>query len=99
MKTTDVEEIMAGWPERGTPAYAQALAQARWELEIGMRVRELRMAAGLSQTELARRVGTRQPAIARLEGGGGMPQVGTLRKIADALDAALVVEIVPRSAA
>ncbi len=33
-----------------------------------MLVREMREAAGLSQAQLAKRVGTQQPVIARLEG-------------------------------
>ena len=40
----------------------------------------------LSQMELAHRVGMQQSAIARLESGGHNSTVGTLLKVADALD-------------
>ena len=51
---------------------------------------------GLSQAELARRVGTTQSAIARLESGGRPPRVDTLLRIADALDCELIVRLDPR---
>lgn len=53
-------------------------------------VRELikkRLAAGLSQNALARKVGTKQSAISRLESGTYNPTVGMLRKVARALGA------------
>lgn len=99
MKTKDFEEIKAGWADAQTPEFRAGVETARRELLLGMRVRELRLAAGLSQSALARLVGTRQPNIARLEAGGGMPKVETLERVAEALDADLVVAIVPRTAA
>jgi transcriptional regulator with XRE-family HTH domain len=44
-------------------------------------LREARMRAGLSQGELARRTGTSQPAIARLESSTSNPTVATLRRL------------------
>ncbi|MDE2079561.1 MAG: helix-turn-helix transcriptional regulator [Patescibacteria group bacterium] len=44
-----------------------------------------RLAAGLSQSALARKVGTQQSAISRLESGSYNPTVGMLRKVARAL--------------
>jgi transcriptional regulator with XRE-family HTH domain len=60
--------------------------------DLGVLVRESRMAAGITQTELAQRTGMSQPAIARLEAGGTEPTIATLRRIANALDIELVVE-------
>ena len=51
----------------------------------------LRMEMGLSQEELARRVGTSASAIARLESGHHHPSVETLRRVARALDRDLVI--------
>ena len=45
-----------------------------------------RLLKGWSQKQLADKVGTSQPYIARLETGGVDPQVGTLRRIAEALE-------------
>lgn len=41
-------------------------------------IREARQAAGLTQSELARRMGTTQSAVARLERPGSNPRVRTL---------------------
>lgn len=58
---------------------------------VAERRRELR----LSQQELARRCGTTQSAIARLEAGGRPPRIDTLLRIAAALDCKLRVELSP----
>lgn len=47
-------------------------------------VREMRLAAGLSQRSLARRAGTSQPAIVRYERGSATPSWGTLQRLAAA---------------
>jgi transcriptional regulator with XRE-family HTH domain len=56
-----------------------------------------RMAAGLSQAELARRMGTHAPAIARLERalatGKHSPSVATLRKYVQACGKQLLVQV------
>lgn len=95
MKTHRWADIKARDSEVDTPEYRAAYAQARRALMLGMRVRELREAAGLSQSELARRTGTRQPNIARLEAGGGMPKLETLQRVAAALDMELEVSFRP----
>ncbi|MDX6437955.1 MAG: hypothetical protein QOF45_538 [Gaiellaceae bacterium] len=63
---------------------------------IANELAERRGALGLSQRELANRVGTTQSAIARLESGGRPPRIDTLLRIADALDCDLHVELRPR---
>jgi len=63
---------------------------------IAGQVTERRLALGLSQAELARRCGTTQSAIARLENGGRPPRIDTLLKLADALGCDLAVELRPR---
>ncbi len=54
-------------------------------VRIGSRVRELRINAGLSVTELAKRVGMQRPNLSRLEAGKHVPALETLERIADAL--------------
>ncbi len=57
-----------------------------------------RMTAGLTQTEVALLMGTKTPAIARLENGGGSrkhsPSISTLRKYAKAVDCHLEIKLV-----
>ncbi len=54
-----------------------------------------RMAAKLTQAELARRLGTTQSAVARLEGGRVSPSFATLRRYAKATGARLTVGLAP----
>ncbi len=53
----------------------------------------LRSEAGLTQAELAERMGTTQSAIARMEGGGARPTLETLEKLAGAVGGELVVGV------
>ena len=61
--------------------------------QIAGQVADRRKERGLSQADLAARVGTTQSAIARLESGGRPPRIDTLLRIANALDADLHVEL------
>lgn len=47
-------------------------------------LRRARLAAGLSQDDLARRLGTKQPAIARWEGGRSSPSFEALQRALEA---------------
>ncbi|WP_438750861.1 helix-turn-helix domain-containing protein [Pararhizobium sp. O133] len=53
-----------------------------------------RTKAKLSQAEIAKRIGTTQSAIARLEGGGISPSVSTLRRYAEATGARLEINLI-----
>jgi transcriptional regulator with XRE-family HTH domain len=57
-----------------------------------------RSAAGVTQTEVAVRIGTTQSAIARLESGGGKhsPSLATLQKYAQALGCRLELRLVKK---
>lgn len=74
-------------------------AEARTAFELAERVRDARERLGITQADLASRIGSTQPAIARLEGGGSTPSFETLRRVATALGLELVVELRRRSAA
>ncbi len=54
-------------------------------------VYRLRSEAGLTQAELAKRMGTTQSAIARMEGGGSRPTLETLEKLAGAIGQEMIV--------
>ncbi|MEL7156735.1 MAG: helix-turn-helix transcriptional regulator [Actinomycetota bacterium] len=56
-------------------------------IELIDRLSELRRSRGLSQTEVAARMGTSQSALARLESGQTDVRVSTLARYAAALDA------------
>ncbi len=59
--------------------------------ELAERVRTLRRSRGLSQQQLADRMGTKQSVISRLESGGMKPTFSTLERIGAALSAEMVV--------
>jgi ribosome-binding protein aMBF1 (putative translation factor) len=62
------------------------------DLALGQLIYDLRTEAGLSQRELAERMGTTQSVISRLEeGGGARNRIDTLARVATALDRHLVV--------
>jgi DNA-binding XRE family transcriptional regulator len=65
-------------------------------LEPSYQVACLRIERGMTQEELAEKVGTRQPNIARLESGQVTPSLPLLQRVAEALDARLVVRIEPK---
>jgi transcriptional regulator with XRE-family HTH domain len=56
-------------------------------------VRRARRAAGLTQSELARRLGVTQPVIARLERSGANPRLNTLDRVAAATGHALRLDL------
>jgi len=58
-------------------------------------VRQIRAAAGLTQTELAELAGTSQPAIAAYESGSKLPSLRTLLKLAKAADLDLEMTLTP----
>jgi len=60
-----------------------------------------RAAAGVTQAEVAERIGTTQSAVARLESGGGKhsPSIATLRKYAHALGCRLELRLIREAAA
>lgn len=62
------------------------------DLGLGQLIYDLRSEAGLSQRELAARIGTTQSVISRLEeGGGARNRLDTLARVATALNRHLVV--------
>ncbi|HBH46659.1 MAG: transcriptional regulator [Candidatus Jacksonbacteria bacterium RIFOXYC2_FULL_44_29] len=56
-----------------------------------------RLEKGLTQKEIAEKVGTRQSAISRLESGTYNPSLAFLHKIAEALDTRLQLSLIKKS--
>jgi ribosome-binding protein aMBF1 (putative translation factor) len=59
----------------------------RYASTVGQAIRSARQSAGVSQAELARRIGAQQPIIARWESGAVVPRIDALRGIIAALQA------------
>ena len=76
---------------RRSKAYRDEMARLAPYERLARIVIARRAALGLSQKELARRMGTSHSAISRIEGGQHPTSVETLRRLAAALDTHLVV--------
>lgn len=79
---TTWRDYKARVPLRGEAA--RAYEAARREMGIGYLVLKARASAGLTQRELASRIGTSQPTVARWESGAQLPSVRSLTRIAEA---------------
>jgi len=68
------------------PKFKKCWANQDNEFELLEEIIKARETTGLTQTELAEKIGTKQPALSRLEKGGiKKATIETLNKIADAL--------------
>jgi transcriptional regulator with XRE-family HTH domain len=67
------------------------------EFELLDELLKARDAAGLTQEDVAKRMGTSRPAVARIEAGGGSkrhsPSLSTLRKYAEAVGCRLQIKL------
>ena len=64
-------------------------------IEVGNAILKARAKKGISQKELSDLTGIDQSDISKIERGVANPSVGTLRRLADALDAKLVISLTP----
>lgn len=72
------------------PDFVAECAKLDLHFEISQMVLGARIRRGLTQTKLAKLVGTHQPSIARIESGLQLPSLTFLEKIAKALNVSLV---------
>ena len=81
--------------EARSPGFLAAVDAEVDRRALARMVRQLRERLGLSQAELAARVGTKQPGIARVESGRVVPRLELLQKIAAASGRSLEVRFGP----
>ena len=95
-KWTDLKErhLAAMSPEERS-RFDAAYAAMRLAFDVGEKIRDARERAGLSERELATRMGTSQATVARLEAGGVGVTLTTLQKVVTALDLNVTVELSP----
>lgn len=78
------------------PSLQEEFDKADQAWDIAFQIYDLRKKAGLTQTELARLVGTKQSNIARIESADYTGYtIKTLEKVTKALKAKLEIKIVP----
>lgn len=88
MRTTAYREVKRArdkaMSEADRAVYDEAYEHAGTALRLAELFYDTRVQSGLSQSELARRMGTSQPVIARIEGGSSTPSVDMLDRLARA---------------
>lgn len=77
------------------PEFARAYADSAEEFALAREIIKARVAAGLSQQELAKKMETTQSAVARLESGQHLPSMSTLKKLAKATGTKLSIHLEP----
>ncbi len=81
------------------PEYVAAEEELRPLLDLADEVLRLRLQSGWSQSELARRAGTQQSNISRIEAGLGNPTLKFIQRLADALGTGVEIRLRPCAAA
>ena len=84
IKTARLREEAAEHPE---------YVQAGLDLRLGDMIRTRRLELGLTQAEVARRAQISQPALSRIEGGGGVPTLAMLDRLARAMGTTLTITV------
>jgi len=78
---------------------ARAYANLAAEFDVAHALIDARVRAGLSQTQVAERMGTTQSVVARLESGRRRPSMRTVERFARAVGGRLILRIEPAHAA
>jgi ribosome-binding protein aMBF1 (putative translation factor) len=89
MANITLDELRAKYPPKDREEYDRAYAAATLAGQLAELVYALRTRAGLTQTALARRMGTTQSSIARIESGGSLPTLDLLSRLAHATGSTL----------
>src|SRR5437867_6661355 len=77
------------------PKYRKAYEALEEEFVLASAVIDVRNRAGLTQEELARKMGTTQAVVARLESGRTRPSMRTLQRLAEATGSRLLIVFEP----
>ena len=82
--------------ELKNPRVAAAFHEEKEAIRLSAKIHHLRKDLGLTQEELAERLGTTQSVVARLESESyGGHSIKMLRRLARALDARLIIDLKP----
>jgi ribosome-binding protein aMBF1 (putative translation factor) len=86
----NVRELFAEWEKE--PDFRKACENLPLAFDVMIEISSARARSGLTQTEIAKRMGTTQSAVARLES-ERLPSLRTLKRYAEAVGAKLVVKL------
>ena len=91
-RATDFDEYLK--KELKNPTFKKWYDYYGKQLEVAFAVNQLRKKKGISQAQLAKKIGTTQSNIARMEAGNQNFTTDTLQEIAEALNKELKIEFV-----
>ena len=89
-----IDELHTGWLKN--PAYRKEYDALEGEFALAAALIRARAEAGLTQEQLAERMGTKQEVVARWEGGKVMPSTRTLARLAKATGTTLRISFAPQ---
>ena len=90
---TKVKDLHRDWLKN--PKYKTEYEAIGKEFQLARALIEARTRAGLSQTQLARRMKTSQSYVARIEGGQVRPSTAALERLAKATGSRLTITFEP----
>jgi HTH-type transcriptional regulator/antitoxin HipB len=79
--------------KKADPEFAERFDEGYRDFKIGVILRQAREEAGLTQEELADRVGTQKTAISRIENHAENIKLSTIQKVAKALGKSLEISL------
>jgi len=88
-----ITELHKKWMKE--PKYRKAYEALEEEFALASALIDVRNRAGLTQKQLARKMGTTQPVVARLESGRARPSMRTLERLATATGSRLLIGFAP----
>lgn len=91
--TKPFDKIAKKWSKDSE--FQKAYGELAPEFALARSLIEARVRAGLTQEELADKMGTSQPSIARLES-GHKPSLKTLERVAEMTGSKLMIQLVPQ---
>jgi transcriptional regulator with XRE-family HTH domain len=89
-----ISEMHKTWMKE--PTYRKAFEALEEECVLASAVIDARTRAGLTQLQLAKKMGTTQPVVARLESGRTRPSMRTLERVAKATGSRVLIRFEPR---
>jgi DNA-binding XRE family transcriptional regulator len=97
-KTSSASKIIHKRFYAGQPQRLGEYESTKRQMALGMKIQRLREQAGMTQQQLADRIGTHKSAISRIEDADyDGHSITTLAKIAKALDMRLIVDFEDKS--
>ena len=90
---TRMNDLHAGW--MNDPAYRTEYGALDGDFAVAAALIRARSNAGLTQQQLADRMGTKQEVVARWEGGKVLPSTRTLARLAKATGTTLQISFAP----